>query len=54
MIITKEDFFEMGFTADENNIGVLENCIKRAEFVLNGLTTARGSSRRARALPQTL
>ena len=29
MIITKEDFFEMGFTADENNIGVLENCISR-------------------------
>lgn len=41
MIITKEDFFEMGFTADENNIGVLENCIKRAEFVLNGLTNDR-------------
>lgn len=41
MIITKEDFFEMGFTADQKDIGVLENCIKRAEFVLDGLTNGR-------------
>lgn len=41
MIITKEDFFEMGFTVDDKNIGTLENCIKRAEFVLNGLTNDR-------------
>ena len=41
MIITKEDFFEMGFTVDDKNIGALENCMKRAEFVLNGLTNDR-------------
>ncbi len=39
MIITKEDFFEMGFTADDPVL--LERCIKRAEFVLNGLTGNR-------------
>lgn len=41
MIITKEDFFEMGFTADDT--ALLERCIKRAEFVLNGLTGNRAS-----------
>lgn len=41
MIITKEDFFEMGFTVDDNNVDALENCIKRAEFVLKGLTNDR-------------
>ena len=41
MIITKEEFFEMGFTADDN--ALLERCIKRAEFVLNGLTGNRAS-----------
>lgn len=39
MIITKEEFFEMGFTADDP--ALLERCIKRAEFVLNGLTGNR-------------
>lgn len=41
MIITKEEFFEMGFTADDT--ALLERCIKRAEFVLNGLTGNRAS-----------
>lgn len=41
MIITKEEFFEMGFTADDD--ALLERCIKRAEFVLNGLTGNRAS-----------
>lgn len=41
MMITKEEFFEMGFTADDN--ALLERCIKRAEFVLNGLTGNRAS-----------
>ena len=43
MIITKHDFFEMGFTADEKDHDTLENCIKRAEFVLDGLTNGRAS-----------
>lgn len=41
MIITKEDFFEMGFAAEEKDTELLERCIKRAEFVLNGLTGGR-------------
>lgn len=41
MIITKEEFFEMGFIADDT--ALLERCIKRAEFVLNGLTGNRAS-----------
>lgn len=41
MIITKEEFFEMGFTADDT--ALLDRCIKRAEFVLNGLTGNRAS-----------
>lgn len=41
MIITKEEFFEMGFAADDT--ALLERCIKRAEFVLNGLTGNRAS-----------
>jgi len=43
MIITKEDFFEMGFTAEDKDAALLESCIKRAEFVLNGLTGNRAS-----------
>lgn len=39
MIITTDDFFEMGFAADDS--ALLERCIKRAEFVLNGLTGGR-------------
>lgn len=44
MIITKEDFFEMGFTAEEKDAELLERCIKRADFVLNGLTNGRANA----------
>lgn len=37
MIITKEDFKELGFICDPQNEQLLESCIKRAEYVLNAL-----------------
>lgn len=43
MLITKSDFFDMGFTTEEKDEELLERCIKRAEFVLNGLTGNRAS-----------
>lgn len=39
MIITVEEFKEMGFASDDDNL--TEACIKRAEFVLNGLSGGR-------------
>lgn len=41
MIISVEEFLEMGFSAENGNEQLLEDCIKRAEFVLNGLTNGR-------------
>ena len=41
MIISTEEFYEMGFTVDAKYKSLLENCIKRAEFVLDGLTNGR-------------
>lgn len=38
MIITKEEFYEMGFEAEAKYESLLEKCILRAEYVLNGLT----------------
>lgn len=38
MIITKEEFKELGFDCDEANADRLEGCIKRAECVLNALS----------------
>lgn len=37
MIITKEEFKEMGFTCPENMEAALEGCIKRAECILNAM-----------------
>lgn len=42
MIITKEEYFDMGFTAEDAEL--LERCIKRAEFVLNGLTGGKAGA----------
>ena len=39
MLITKQEYYDMGFSAEDENL--LENCIKRAEFVINGLTSGR-------------
>lgn len=44
MIITRDEFTEMGFSVDEKHIGILESCIKRAEFVIDGLTGGRASA----------
>ncbi|MCM1165992.1 MAG: hypothetical protein NC299_12070 [Lachnospiraceae bacterium] len=44
MIITKEEFLEMGFSLGGNDEETLESCIKRAEFVLNGLTNDRAGN----------
>ncbi len=44
MMITKEEFYEMGFTADKEHEQLLENCIKRAGYVLDSLTGGRASS----------
>lgn len=38
MIITKEEFLELGFECAEADEDKLENCIKRAECVLNALS----------------
>ena len=37
MIISKEEFKELGFTCDAHNEELLESCLKRAEYILNGL-----------------
>ena len=37
MIISKEEFKELGFTYDAQNEELLESCLKRAEYILNGL-----------------
>lgn len=39
MIITVEEFKEMGFSSDDDSLA--EDCIKRAEYVLNGLSGGR-------------
>ena len=41
MIITANEYKEMGFDATDNEL--LEKCIKRAEFVLNGITGGRAT-----------
>lgn len=47
MIITTEEFKELGFECDEACEDKLAGCIKRAEYVLNGLS--RGTLRSAMA-----
>lgn len=42
MIITAEEYRAMGFTADDDE--VLENCLKRADFVLDSLTAGKASA----------
>lgn len=42
MIITANEYKEMGFDATDE--ALLEKCIKRAEFVLNGITGGRASA----------
>lgn len=44
MIITKEEFKELGFECAEADEDRLENCIKRAECVLNALSRGTLSS----------
>ncbi len=39
MIITAEEYREMGFTAEDDS--VLESCLQRAEYTLMGLTEGR-------------
>ena len=41
MIITANEYKEMGFGATDDEL--LEKCIKRAEFVLNGITGGRAA-----------
>lgn len=47
MIITKEEFIELGFSCSQENEELLIGCIKRAEYVLNAL--CGGTVRRAMA-----
>lgn len=42
MIITANEYKEMGFDATDE--ALLEKCIKRAEFVLNGISGGRASA----------
>lgn len=42
MIITAEEYHAMGFTAEDDE--VLENCLKRADFVLDSLTAGKASA----------
>ena len=42
MIITVDEYKEMGFDATDD--ALLEKCIKRAEFVLNGISGGRASA----------
>ncbi len=44
MIITKEEFHEMGFEVEAKYESLLEKCILRAEYVLNGLTNGAAST----------
>lgn len=37
MIITKEEFKEMGFSCPAETETLLEDCIKRAEYILNSV-----------------
>ena len=37
MIISIEEFKELGFNVDAQNEALLEGCIKRAEYILNAL-----------------
>lgn len=41
MIITKEDYLELGFRLDDKGASLFEGCEKRAEYVLNGITNGR-------------
>lgn len=41
MIITADEYRSMGFTAEDDK--VLENCLKRADFVLDSLTAGKAS-----------
>ena len=41
MIITVDEFYEMGFSVDAKYKRLLEDCIKRAGFVLDSLTGGR-------------
>lgn len=47
MIITTQEFKELGFECDEANEEKLEGCIKRAEYVLNAVS--RGTLKSALA-----
>lgn len=47
MIITKQEFKELGFECDDAYESKLEGCIKRAEYVLNAIS--RGTLRSAMA-----
>ena len=42
MIITAQEYRAMGFTAEDDE--VLENCLKRADFVLDSLTAGKASA----------
>lgn len=41
MIITKDEFIELGFRLDDKGASLFEGCEKRAEYVLNGITSGR-------------
>lgn len=41
MIITKDEFVEMGFRLDNKSTPLFDGCEKRAEYVLNGITNGR-------------
>ena len=41
MIITKDEFVEMGFRLDDKRTPLFEGCEKRAEYVLNGISNGR-------------
>lgn len=37
MILTEDEFKELGFAYDPQNDALIEDCIKRAEYILNAL-----------------
>lgn len=41
MIITRNEFLELGFRLDEKSTPLFEGCEKRAEYVLNGISNGR-------------
>lgn len=41
MIITKDEFVELGFRLDDKRTPLFEGCEKRAEYVLNGISNGR-------------